>query len=451
MECESPGDGAFFLGPDPCIMCIMKPGRLASKEQTSIKTTISALGPQGDGLAVGDGRRVYIPGALPGEMVRATLREQMDRGVYKASLDEIITASPQRVAAPCVHYKQCGGCALQHLEMGAYRAWKVEQVRARLEKAGLHPDIWDDPVFIPEATRRRATFAVLKRGGTLLAGFHGSRSHTIVAIDRCLLLVPELTDILERSKPYLLRVLTDGQAADLLLQGVDGQIEGVLTGKIESNLAALEAFSDWTNDLNLNRLSKRRNERDEPEIVVQRQPVLARFGPLCVALPPAAFLQPGREGEAALADAVRVLLEGEKGPSADLFAGCGTFSGALLALGAVHAVEIDGPAAAALTSAGAGYNLRVEKRNLFTNPLIPRELDKFNNVLLDPPRAGASAQALQLAASRVRHIVYISCNPASFARDAAILCEGGYRLRRVRIVDQFIWSTHTELAALFTR
>jgi 23S rRNA (uracil1939-C5)-methyltransferase len=435
----------------------MKPRRLAPKEQKSVTVTVSGLGQQGEGLGLLGNNRIYVAGALSGETVRATLREQVDRAVFKASLDAIVTPSPDRAVPPCPYYDECGGCVLQHVGAGYYRDWTLAQVREPLEKAGLVPDAWDEPVFIPQATRRRATFALLKQGITLFAGFHGARSHKIVPIDACLLLDPALMAVLERAKPYLLRLLKDGQPADLMLQNVDGQVDGVLAGPLsggrDAGLWVQETFALWANTLGLSRLSYRQDSRDEPEIMVQQRPVMAHFGPLSVALPPAAFLQPSHEGEAALTDAVRSMLAeaGAQGPSLDLFAGCGTFAGVLLAAGRVHAVELDAPAAHALNNAKKDQALTVEKRNLFTAPLMPNELKKFNTVLLDPPRAGASAQGAELAKSKVPTVIYVSCNPASFRRDALALKEGGYSLRRVRVVDQFIWSAHTELVALFTR
>ena len=436
----------------------MKPRRLSKAEQRSLILTIVSLGRQGEGLAVHDGKRIYVPGALPGETVRATLTDRVDRDVFRASADFIEEKSKDRVEAPCAHYDSCGGCVLQHLEENAYKTWKAGQVLERLNRSGIEAAHWDDPVFIPRATRRRATFAVMKQGRRLLAGFNGSRSHRIVDIAACLLLHPALMKALEGAKPWLSGILKEGNAADLFLQDVDGQVEGVLTGPLArdgADLGLREAFSGWAAATGMNRIAWRRGVRDEPEIMIQARPMLARFGRMIVPLSPGAFLQPSREGEAALTQAVLTFL-GESGYEdgtaiADLFSGCGTFTGPLLDRGPVHAVEIgDGPAKA-LKAARAGPTLSVEKRDLFTRPLNGLELKKVGAVVLDPPRAGAQAQAAELANSEVPAVIYVSCNPATFVKDSGMLVDGGFRIQRLRLIDQFIWSAHMELVGLFTR
>lgn len=432
----------------------MKPERLPKDKQRTLILNIIALGRQGEGMAVQDGQRIYVPGALPGEEVKVTLREQVDRDVFRASLESVVEPSAGREVPPCRHYERCGGCTFQHMKIETYQAWKTSSVHKLLDQAGINAETVDTAVFIPRATRRRAGFAVSRHGNAIKAGFRGNRSHEIADIDECLLVHPKLLDILEHSKPFLARLMKDHSEIDLFIQAIEGQAEIVLTGALgmqTNNMRFMEILSEWVNALDLCRISMRRNQRNEPETLLQPRPMRAHFGSMAVILPPLAFLQPSAEGEAALTAAVMDMLASIKGQTfADLFAGCGTFTGRLLEKGSVHAYEYDRQALAALHQARQP-RLKTERRNLFTAPLQPRELKPFSAVVMDPPRAGAQAQAEELAKSDIDALVYISCNPSSFAKDARILQQGGYKLQRLKVIDQFTWSSHTELASLFVK
>jgi 23S rRNA (uracil1939-C5)-methyltransferase len=286
------------------------------------------------------------------------------------------------------------------------------------------------------------------------AGLRARRSHEIADIGECLIIHPELLRVLEQSKTFLVRLMKDRGEVDLFLQMVDGQVEAAITGPLNagaSDIRLMETVSEWAHALNLCRISTRRNERDETETLLQPRPMIAHFSAMTVRLPPQAFLQPSSEGEAALSSAVLSMLEGVKGKTyADLFAGCGTFAGRMLERGSVHAYEFDRQAVAALTDARQS-RLKIERRNLFTAPLSAKELKTFAAVVMDPPRAGAQAQATELAKSDVNTIVYVSCNPSTFAKDVKIMQAGGYKLKRLRVIDQFIWSPHTEVVGLLSR
>lgn len=371
-----------------------------------------------------------------------------------------------RTVPPCPHFDVCGGCVAQHMDDILYREWKLGQVAEDLARAGVGPARWDEPVFLPRATRRRAGFKVLLAGGRVIVGFHVERSHRVVDVPGCLVVEPGLLRAVEESKPYLAQLLPAKGKGDLDIQVVDGQLDMVLGlppdrdrhrnggrgGAGRRNGANdFELYAAWADAVGAARIS-RRTERGAAETMIVRSPMLARFGDLTVDLPAGAFLQPSRAGEAALVATALSMLEGrEAGRVADLFAGCGTFAGALLGRGGVHAMELDAAAVAALDRAKPGHRLTVERRDLFTAPLTAKDLRKFDAVILDPPRTGAAAQAAELASSDVPTLVYVSCNPQSFARDARTLCDGGYRLDRIRVVDQFLWSHHIELIALFIR
>ena len=437
----------------------MKPRRLDNHEQQTLSLTITSLGHQGEGLAVQDGRRIYVPGALAGEIVEARLTEQLDRDVFRATLSNIVAPSSDRASAPCGLYGQCGGCSVQHLSDSAYQAWKLAQITQRLNAAGIVPVHMDKPVFIPHATRRRASFGLLRQGKKILAGFNSRRSNRLVPVDDCLVLDPLILSSLRLLQSDLPNLLPDRGTGDLFLQAVDGQVEAVFTGELPTRrglpvLEVQEAVAAMVNRAGLAAFSIRRRERDVPEEMIRSAPLHARFGRLNVALPPGAFLQPSREGEQALSDAVMTMLEPARqaaGPLFDLFAGCGTFAGRMLDIGPVQAYEVDGAAVGALSAARGSERLRVEKRNLFNEPLSVQELKSAVAVVFDPPRAGAAEQMRTLARSDVKVIVSVSCNPASFLRDSQILIDGNYRLERLRLVDQFIWSSHSELVGQFIR
>lgn len=426
-----------------------------AKQEAEI--TIDTIGRKGDGIGTWEGKPVFVPRALPDERVRVQIGPERDTG-HAGRLLEVLDKSAERVTPSCPHYETCGGCALQHWDEDAYRAWKESTVRALLEKANIAVGEWKPSVFVPAHTRRRATLAALLKDKKLSLGFHGARSHDIADTPQCLVLSPRLMKLTAAMRPHLMNILTDGKPADIFVQDTGAAIDVMITGLIgsrrEPQMKQREALAAMAGACNIARLSWRFRERDEPETMAQHAPVIKRSGSLSVDLPAGAFLQPSAEGEAALIAAVLEPLRGkEKIRIADLYAGCGTFAGPLLGHGRVHAVEGDAGAIAALTKAAreANANLITERRDLMDNPLAAKELNKYDAAVFDPPRSGAAAQVAQIAASKVPLIIGISCNPATFARDAAALCDGGYTLQSVQIVDQFTWSAHTELAGVFRK
>lgn len=414
--------------------------------------TIQSLTAKGDGVAACDGQPVYVSRAAPGDELRLSLTQ--GKNATLGHIEEIVSPGPDRIAAPCPHYVVCGGCQIQHLEMQAYRSWKENSVRDMIAKAGVTPDTWLPPVFIPQATRRRVTFGALRRGQDLTLGLNGYRSDKIYDQHICLLLTPALNDMRDRLRPYLLRILPDGKLTDVSLQDIDGSIEVILTGDFRDIAAArMQAITEAIHALGLCRIGWRAAPFDPPEIWLSLLPATKAFGKLVVDVPPAAFLQPSREGEAALVDsALAGCTGGKKLKILDLFAGCGTFSGPLLAHGSVHAVETDRASVQALQKAmSRARGLSVERRDLFREPVTVRELNAFDYVVFDPPRAGAKAQCEMLAKSKVPRIAGVSCNPFSFITDAKILMQGGYRLETLQLVDQFIWSSHSEVVGIFSK
>ncbi|MEQ8898265.1 MAG: class I SAM-dependent RNA methyltransferase [Roseovarius sp.] len=399
---------------------------------------IKRLGHLGDGVADGP---VFVPGALPGEVVTGT-----PTGDRLADV-RIITPSSDRVAPPCRHFKSCGGCQMQHMADAALAEWKTDIVRTALKAQGLEARFL--PMHIsPPNTRRRATFAARRTKKGAMAGFYGKQSETIVEIPDCRLLHPRLmaglplAELLAEagaSRKSPLRVAVTLAEAGLDVSVTEGK---PLDGPLRMTLAELCQTHD------LARLSW------DGETVATRLPPEQRFDGISVVPPAGAFLQATKEGEGALRSDVLDIV-GEATSVVDLFAGCGTFALPVARRSAVHAVEGDRAMTAALDAgwrhAKGLKKVTTETRDLFRQPLQAEELAGFDAAIIDPPRAGAEAQITQLAQSAIPVIAHVSCNPVTFARDAAALLRSGYTLTRLRVIDQFRWSVHVELVAEFRK
>lgn len=417
-----------------------------------IELTAAAMGGQGDALADWQGRRVFVPFALPGERVRACLRPAAG-GDLSATAVEIVEPSPQRIPPACRHFGSCGGCALQHWAEAAYRAWKTDLVRQALGHRGLAPPEDVKTVFVPAGTRRRAEFAAAKQGGQVVLGFHARASSAIVDQQECPVLLPALGKLLRPLRTALDRVLEERQAVDVLATVALDGIDLLITGDAAPGAAQREILARFAAESGVARIGWQ-SGRGKPEPIVLLRGPRVRFGDVLVDLPMPSFLQPSAEGEAALKAAV---LAGMGRPKRilELYAGAGTFTFDLARVAKVHAVESGKPALAALEQAARraqlGHRVTVEARDLDRSPLSFQELKPYDAVLFDPPRAGAKAQSEMLAKTGIKRVVAVSCNPATFARDARILADGGYRLAGLTIVDQFIWSPHVELVAEFRK
>lgn len=423
--------------------------RTIKKPESRFNLMLDFLGDGGDGVGLHSGKKVYISKSLPEEVVSVAAEEKS--GAFYGRILHLETASPDRVPAPCPHYDLCGGCTLQHVNTEYYEKWKADKVRKTLEREGIKPDHWEDTAFLPPSSRRRTAMGVLNLGDRLIMGYNITRSNQIVDVIHCMILDPLLDQIIQKMRPYLQVLAPLKKQVDLVVQSVNGAIDVLLAGRWREGdsftLEQNEALASLINDLTIARISLRGSEHGEIETLLSRSPVVARFGDLKVSLPPASFLQPSDVGERALTDFVLRHTNGAL-HIADLFCGCGTFTGPLLSRGAqVYAADSEQASIRALTHS----NLSTERRNLFKNPLSASELSRFEAVVIDPPRAGAREQFSALADSDVRSIVSVSCNPSTFARDAKILTDEGYKLESVKIVDQFVWSSHVELAGKFVR
>jgi len=409
-----------------------------------VEALIEAVGGEGDGVAAGP---VYAPFTLPGERVR--LRGRGER----RDLVEVLAASADRVAPPCPHFGVCGGCALQHWAHAPYLAWKVERLAGTLARQRIETQIL--PAFAAgPATRRRV--ALHARRGTREAarlGYKARKSWDLVDIAVCPIAEPVIQSAIPALKRLAAPLFEHPKSAPTLHvtasdTGLDIEITGVerrsggLSADARVQLAERAAAADFA-----------RVTLDGEAAYLARSPTVD-LGPAVVALPPGAFLQATREAEAAMAGFVAEAAAGA-GRIADLYCGVGTFTFRLAQIAPVHAADFAPEAVAALGAALATASglkgVTAEARDLVRRPVLAQELKKTDVALFDPPRAGAAEQAAELARSSVARVIGVSCNPATFARDAATLVDAGFRLERLLPVDQFLWSPHVELVGVFSR
>lgn len=413
-----------------------------------LELSIETLGARGDGIAHDDDGVLYVPYSVPGDRIQATVTGR--RGEARvARLDAVLHPGPDRADPPCPHFGACGGCAMQHLNDGAYRRWKLDVLRQALTRRGLDASLVRESIIVPPASRRRARFSALRFRGGVRLGFNAPGSHRIVDLRACHILRPAIVAVLDDLRALLLDLLGQGQRADVQLTETETGLDLWLVADIPHTAQADMGLAEFAQNADLARLST----GARPDIVLQRRAPRVTFTGTAVTVPPDGFLQASLAGEQAL---VRQVRQGVGGAAsvADLFAGVGTFTFALAENAQVLAVEGAAEQAQALIDArnasGRG-GVEVQVRDLERRPLNLEELAPFEAVVFDPPRAGANAQVAALAASDVRVVVAVSCNPATFARDAATLVQGGYRLLSVAPVDQFPWSRHLELVACFQR
>ena len=402
------------------------------------------VGTQGDGVAEGP---VYVPFTLPGERVRA--KAQAGRG----ELVEVLAPSADRQAPPCPHFFACGGCALQHWTQPPYLVWKAELIREALSREGLEAEILPPVACAPGTRRRLALHARPGRPGEARLGYKARGSWALVDIEVCPIADPRLVASFPALRRLAAAFLEHPRSAPTLHvtwteTGVDVDVTGVerRTGGLSAD-AQLRA-AEGAEAAGFARVTL------AGEILYQAGRPSVRLGQAVVALPPGAFLQATQAAEQAMGDFV---LEAAAGAErvADLFCGVGTFSFRLAERARVLAADASAEAIVALGAAVAGAPglkpIAAEARDLFRRPVLAQELKGVEAVVFDPPRAGASAQAGQIAASGARRAIGVSCNPATFARDARVLVDGGFTLERVLPVDQFLWSPHVELVGVFSR
>ncbi|MBL8550137.1 MAG: class I SAM-dependent RNA methyltransferase [Hyphomonadaceae bacterium] len=404
--------------------------------------TLAEMGARGDAVARLDGARVYAPFTLPGERVRARVMGE------RAEVLEFLAESPERVDAPCRLFGICGGCQLQHWEEGARLAWKRDEVVRALARRRVEAEV--EPALAAWGEgRRRATLHAERVGRRVALGFMERGGARIQALEAC----PALAPALEAALPALVELgaLFAPPRGEVTLacfigvSGIDVNLKGA--GRLLArDREVLERAAKIAEAHDLARISL-----DGDTVIMRRRPIV-RMGEVLVDPPPGAFLQPTFAGEAAIAALVMPALQGAK-RIIDLFSGCGPFALRAAAIAPTHAVDSEAPMLEALKRAAdaANLNVTVERRDLFRTPVAALEMKRFDAAILDPPRAGARLQTEQLAASKITRIASVSCDPATFARDARILIDAGFRLTRVTPIDQFRWSAHIEIVGAFER
>lgn len=402
------------------------------------RVTIERLGHHGDGI--GDGP-VFVARTLPGEVVEGDVVEG------RIANPRILQPSPERITAPCRHYRNCGGCALQHVRPEFATDWKENVIRQALAAHGLDTTLRRAHVA-PLYSRRRATFAGRRTKASALVGFHARGSHVVTSVSDCVILHPDLTNSLPQLEDLVARFGTRKGEIALSLTRADNGLDLAITANRRLDDRQLTDLAHWAGQSGFARLAW------DGEIIAQASAPVHRLGPALVTPPPNTFLQATKDAEAAMQAHVSEIAGGAQ-HVADLFSGCGTFALPLSQHAKVLAVEASESMLKACELGWRGSpGLRPIKhlvRDLFRQPLKAEELNEFECVVIDPPRAGAEAQAQEIAASAVPSVAAISCNPVSFARDAKLLVAGGYRLEWVQMVDQFRFSPHVELVARFNR
>jgi 23S rRNA (uracil1939-C5)-methyltransferase len=405
------------------------------------RLTIDHMGHRGDGVAHSPDGPVFVPYSLPGEIVEA------ERKGDRATIVSIVEPSSERIEPFCPHFGTCGGCAVQHWRDDKYRAWKRDLVVAALAQARIDAPVGDLIDAHGEGRRRAVLHA--RRGGrkVLVVGFTGRRSHIVVPIDQCPIFAPALDRALAIAWKLAEPLEPGGKPLDLQFTATDAGLDVDIRGSGPLEPATIEALGAIAREERLARVTR------HGEIVAQLTEPVLKIGKANVVPPPGVFLQPTAAGEAALATLVLEAVGNAK-RIADLFSGIGTFALRLAENAQVLAVDSDEYAVAALNKAKGAPGLKpieAKVRDLFRSPLTAGEIVPCKVVVLDPPRQGAEAQVRELGHSGANRIVYVSCSPASFARDAEILIAAGFKLERVVPVDQFRYSAHIELVGVFAR
>ncbi len=372
-----------------------------------------------------------------------TFRNVLADETIDSATGHVVRASPERIAAFCKYFEKCGGCQLQHWQAEPYQRWKKNLITTALVKRGIEATV-SQLIDAHGAGRRRVSLHVRRRDGMVTAGFMAARSHELIDIDQCPVLAPALANATDIARKFGAKLGDCDVSLTTADNGLDVSIkaERKIADEQMPKLAAL------VSELNLLRLTI-----NGDMVATHGVPAIA-MGRGLVQLPPGSFLQATKLGEEALASLVLASLRKSKSV-ADLFCGIGPFAFRIAEQAKVLAVDSDKPAIAALAQAvrlGTGLKpLKAEVRDLMREPVVAGELKEFDAVVFDPPRAGAEAQARQLAKSSVKTVVAVSCDPASFARDAEILMNGGYKLKSLTAVDQFKYTSHVEIVAAFSR
>lgn len=407
---------------------------------------ITEWGADGDGVGYVEGEKIFVPFTAPGDRVLIEIVRVKKRTFIH--LKEILEPSALRVKPPCQHFSLCGGCRLQHINDDVYEEFKLGHVRRHLDFFGVKGYNLTPVKRVPPKVRRRISLQYRKRGDVMTLGFAVRSTHRLIDVKECPLVVPAIEQFIPVLRAFLDQWISSGNGHVNLLETAEGLDVDIHNGQIKKlGLEDYERFAAFASQHNLARISYKNR------VVAEYRKPMIEFAGIPVEVSAQGFLQASDLADQLLQESVAEFMPSSVRRIADLFCGRGTFSIQLQKYARVDGYELDDPALAALNIAIKDFSLPIQtfSRNLFDNPLSPQELKAYDVVVIDPPRAGALQQCQQLAESSTPTLIYISCNPASFARDAKILQEGGYQLQTVIPVDQFLWSEHLELVAHFTK
>ncbi|WP_310621021.1 class I SAM-dependent RNA methyltransferase [Flexibacterium corallicola] len=403
---------------------------------------IDRLAHKGDGVAINNGEQVFIALTLPQELVEA---EQVGS---RFELNRIIEPSPERVEPICLHFGSCGGCTLQHASSTLYSAFKRQQIIEALKSRGIEHPV-EEVVPCPPQSRRRAVLTAVKAGHKILMGYHGAKSHRLVDIKECPVLLPEITEALPNLRKLASKVIGRKGELKITVTSTESGLDICLNGLGKNFEKYFLELSQDAMEFSFARLTA------EGETVLELKKPNLHMGEVLVTPPSGGFLQATQQAEDEMADLVLEGLNGCK-KVIDLFAGSGTFTFRLAKQASVLAVESDAKSLKALDEAKRQASklkkVEVQRRDLFRRPLTKAEIYQFgkgyDGVVIDPPRSGALEQSKELAQSSVKRIVSVSCNPATFARDLKVLTDGNFKITKIVPVDQFLYSPHVEVVAL---
>ena len=432
-------------------------------QSSLLELNITKLGGMGDGIAQHDGKNVFVPFTCAGDVVRVSIAKET-KSEIRADLQSVITPSPNRQTPPCVHFGVCGGCSLQHLNEPTYNGFKQQMLNSFVHGLGIEASIIQPMVEIKAQSRRRVEFKVTANNNNVRIGFFGKSSHDLIDITECPITDPVLLTPLPALKATLKQLKSANRLNSIALTALPNGIDAILKCSaplIKQDIEILTTFAKQNGIIRLNAQIKTRHESRkhsapaEPTCLYDTGKATINFAGIDVELPAGAFLQATKAGQDAITSLVTKHLHGSQ-YIADLYSGCGTYSFGLIAqakrIAAYEgAAEMSAAMNDACVRAELDERMATTVRDLFTNPLTKKELFHFDGLVINPPRNGALPQVTNIAKSNVKTVVMVSCSPETFKRDAKELLNGGYMLTSITPIDQFYWSNHLELVALFTK
>jgi 23S rRNA (uracil1939-C5)-methyltransferase len=408
----------------------------------------------GDGVGEYEGLPIYVPYSMADEIVRVEIN-QITSSLLKGRLLEIISESPHRNIPACEYFGKCGGCSLQHLSPNDYRQLKTNNALKILKELHQPEDLMQPIIEIGAKERRRITLSVRVHKGEIILGYSSAKSHDIIGIESCPVIVPILNALLKPLKECVQQMKKPSIIMGISLTLASNGIDMLVRSKAPLKSNDCELLQKFAVQNNVIRAASQINDNINYQMIYFNCEPLVRFGELTVAIPVGAFLQASEKAESVISAMVKVHLA-DCTNVVDIYSGCGTYSFPLHETADyISAYEGSAEMVAAIHNAcllnNLDHKIIATNRNLYALPLTKSELQQFDGAIINPPRNGASPQIKQLAASNISKVVMISCNPSTFSRDAAILLASGYQLQSLTPIDQFVWSSHLEIVGLFVR